>query len=84
MKYIVTESEEGKSEIFIFPGAVHHDCMAEMLRHIKNQSHGNWNRVRREPIAAGFTDGKRCWGRSETLNLDSRGRLDEMLIGETL
>lgn len=83
MKYIVTESEHGKSEIFIFSRAIDHDCMAEMLRRIKNQSHGNWECVRRDPIAAGFTDGAKCWGRSETLNLDSRGRLDELLIGDT-
>ena len=83
MKYIVTSNDAGKQEIFIFPRAVHHDCMAEMLARIKNQSGGQWERVRRNPIAAGFTDGKTCYGRSETLNLDSRGRLDAMLIGDT-
>lgn len=83
MKYIVTTNEAGKQEIFIFPRAVHHDCMAEVLNHIKNQSGGLWERTRRKPVAAGFTDGLKCYGRSETLNLDSRGRLDEMLIGES-
>lgn len=80
MKYIVTRDENGKEEIFIFPKKVHHDCMAEVLRKIRDQSYGRWNRVSREPISAGFYSGGKCGGRSETLNLDSRGRLDEMLI----
>lgn len=80
MKYIVTKTDDGKEEIFIFPKVVNHDCMAEALRGIRDQSYGRWNRVHRKPISAGFTDGKKCTGRSESLNLDSRGRLDEMLI----
>lgn len=81
MKYIVTKTEEGKEEIFIFPKSINHDCMMEALRVIRTEtSSGGWTRVRRQAIAAGFTDGKRCIGRSETLRLDSRRRLDEMLI----
>lgn len=80
MKYIVTEDENGVEDIFIFPAKVDHDCMAEMLARIKNQSWGNWERVYRRPIAAGFTDGKTCWGRSETLNMDSRKNVDANLI----
>ena len=82
MKYIVTSNDAGKQEIFIFPRSVNHDCFAESVSRIRDQSHGRWNRVHREPVAAGFTDGAKCYGRSETLNLDSRGRLDEMLIGD--
>jgi hypothetical protein len=81
MKYIVTEREDGSEEIFIFSETIHHDCMAEAASRIKNQSYGQWRRVRREPIAAGFTDGVSCWGRSETLNLDSRRDRDAQLIG---
>lgn len=81
MKYIVTRREDnGKEEFFMFPRSVHHDCMAEMISRIKNQSGGDWRRICRKPIAAGFTDGKHCTGMSETLNLKSRGRLDEILI----
>lgn len=80
MKYIVMEDEDGKEEIFIFPKSVNHDCMAEVVGRIKNQTWGNWVRVWRTPVSAGFTDGKTCHGRSETLNLDSRGHIDEMLI----
>lgn len=73
MKYIVTENEEGVEEIFVFPNAVHHDAMAEMLGRIKNQTHGNWTRVRRHPVAAGFIDHSgHCYGQSETLGLASR------------
>jgi hypothetical protein len=83
MKYIVTKNEEGTEEIFIFPKRYHHDDMADMvssLKSFKNHNPRDWERHYKEPIAAGFTDGKACHGRSETLNLESRGRLDEMLI----
>lgn len=80
MKYIVTKTEGGVEELFMFPKSINHDCMAEVLGRIKDQSYGSWRRVYREPIAAGFITGTCCHGRSETLNLDSRGRLDEMLI----
>ena len=62
MKYIVTETKEGTEDIFIFPNTVNHDCMAEVLCYIKDQSWGDWERVYRKPIAAGFTDGELCWG----------------------
>ncbi|WJM88683.1 hypothetical protein QDY63_14870 [Pseudomonas brenneri] len=83
MKYIVTKDEDGKEELFMFPKNLNHDQFAEVVNHIKTFVNGNprdWVRMRRKPIAAGFTDGTRCTGRSETLNLNSRGRLDEMLI----
>ncbi|MNY62544.1 hypothetical protein D3C86_1993750 [compost metagenome] len=80
MKYIVTETEDGTQDIFIFDKQIHHDCFAEMVARIKNQSGGNWERVRRTPIAAGFYDGKTCYGHSETLKLRSRGAKDEELI----
>ena len=83
MKYVVTEDEAGKQEIFIFPKRFNHDDFADIVNHLKTYKNGNHNdreRQYKKPIAAGFTDGKRCSGRSETLNLESRGRLDEMLI----
>ena len=43
MKYIVTETKKGTEEIFIFPNTVNHDCMAEVLCHIKDQSWGIGN-----------------------------------------
>lgn len=83
MKYIVTKDENGKDELFMFPKSINHDDYADSVKRIKtyvNGNHRDWIRLDRMPIAAGFTDGKHCTGRSETLNLDSRGRLDEMLI----
>ena len=73
MKYIATKTEKGVEEIFTFPFAVHHDAMAEMLSHIRNQTHGQWKRVYREPISAGFVDSTgHCHGHSETLKLKAR------------
>ncbi len=73
MKYICTDDGEGKQEIFTFPRTVNHDAMAEVLGHIKNQTHGNWKRVFRAPISAGFVDiHGNCIGASETLGLKSR------------
>ena len=47
--------------------------MAEVLNRIKNTTLGNWERIRRAPISAGFVDdAHNCYGRSESLNLDSR------------
>jgi hypothetical protein len=81
MKYIVTVDERtGKEELFMFPKSINHDFFAEAVSRIKYGTEQNWERFRRSPIAAGFTDGTKCTGRSETLNLDSRGPIDEALI----
>ena len=70
-KYIVMCDENDKKEIFIFPKTVNHDCMAQQLVMIKNHTWGDWERVHRIPVSAGFTDGKTCYGESETLRLKS-------------
>jgi len=80
MKYVVMKDTEGKETIFIFDESINHDCMAEVAGHIKNQSYGHWERVRRSPVAAGFTDGIKCWGLSESLDMKSRGDVDAKLI----
>lgn len=81
MKYVVTKAEDGVERLFMFPKDINHDDFAEVLSYVKHRKGWNdWERQYHKPIAAGFTDGKTCHGRSETLNLDSRGRLDEMLI----
>jgi hypothetical protein len=71
MKYVVVESTEQGKQLFIFPKNIDHDRMAETLSFIR---HGGqtWNRIFRTPISAGFTDGITCYGRSETLVLDSQ------------
>ena len=72
MKYIVTKTDEGKEEIFVFPREINHDCMAQAIYNIKDQMHGDWKRIYREPVSAGFIEGGKCVGKSETLRLDSR------------
>jgi hypothetical protein len=80
MKYIVTE-REGIEEMFVFPDTINHDCMAEVLDRIKDRTTGNWYRVHRTPISAGFiTVEGECYGRSETLRLDSRGTTDTVMF----
>ena len=83
MKYICTKNEKNEEEIFIFPSTIDHDAMAEVLSLIKDQTHGNWNRVHRKPVSAGFiTVNGTCHGRSETLGLASRGDTDAKLRTE--
>ena len=83
MKYIVTKQEEGElEEIFLFPRNVNHDCMAEALSSIRNQKHGSWKRIRREPISAGFVLDGKCFGESLSLRLQSRPELDTDLLNK--
>ena len=81
MKYITTKQPDGTEEIFTFPRSVHHDCMAEILGHIRSQSRGDWKRVRRVPISAGFVEGGKCVGMSESLSLRSRPEDTALLAG---
>jgi hypothetical protein len=78
-KYIVTRDAEGKELMFVFDCSIDHDAFAEVAGRIKDQTHGNWRRVMRNTISAGFTDGKHCWGRSESLNIDGRPEDDALL-----
>ncbi len=82
MKYIVTvnHDQKGKEEIFIFSNSVIHKSMAEVVKRMKNSAGMRWEREDREVIAAGFTDGMACWGRSESLDIGSRGAQDAKLI----
>ena len=85
MKYIATKTEKGVEEIFTFPYDVHHDCMMEMLGFIKDQNGGQWSRVYREAISAGFVDSTgHCHGKSETLGLKSRPTADTALLKKQL
>lgn len=72
MKYLVTKTEDGTEEIFVFPLSVHHDIMADAVCSLRNQSRGDWKRIKREVISAGFVTQGRCVGYSETLKLKSR------------
>ena len=84
MKFITTVDEKGIEEMFIFPRGIDHDAMAEALEGIKNKTHGNWERIYRKPVAAGFVNGVGTYGRSESLDLSARpedDRLYSQLIG---
>lgn len=89
MKYIVVMLE-GKEQIFIFPKEVDHDRMYEAMEAIRfdvaGTFRGDWRRKLRdgEAVSAGFVTNGVCHGRSETLNLDSRGEKDTALLAAML
>lgn len=83
LKYIVTQDKDGVEEIFVFPKKYNHDDMADTVCHLKTynpHNHREWEREYKKPVSAGFIDGMKCHGRSETLNLDSRGERDTLLL----
>lgn len=81
MKYIVI-ALDGREDIFVFSSLIDHDRMAEACMAIRFGSGINWNRKYRggEVVAAGFVNGGCCFGRSETLGLESRGEVDTKLL----
>ena len=85
MKYVVVESEEQGKQLFIFPKNIDHDAFAEVLSNIRFYKNGNprdWNRIYREPVSAGFTNGLTCYGKSESLGIASdKGDTALMLKG---
>lgn len=87
MKYVVTRNEADLEEIFLFLPTINHDAMAEALSGIKNSTRGNWYRVHRQAVSAGFVDrAGACYGRSESLGLSARPedtRLLARFMGET-
>ena len=89
MKYIVVQLD-GKEKIFVFPKEVDHDRMYEAMEAIRfdmaGTFRGDWRRKIRdgEAVSAGFVTNGVCHGRSETLNLDSRGEKDTALLAEIL
>ena len=86
MKYVVASvKHSGRSKekeyIFIFPEFINHNHFVESMRRMRDSSdYGNPQWLKCDIVGAGFTDGKQCWGRSETLNKDSRGIEDAKLI----
>ncbi len=79
MKYVVLKPDN-KELIFIFPKSIDHDKFVETMKAMRYGSRSNWERLYPNPISAGFTDGKTCFGRSETLSLDSRKYVDTALL----
>ena len=72
MKYVVVKSKEQGEQLFICHKDVNHDFFAEMVTRIKYGTDQHWERIFREVVSAGFTDGVNCYGHSETLKLSSR------------
>jgi hypothetical protein len=79
MKYIVMNSAEAGKQLFIFPKSVDHDRMADVLSEVEQLIEGVFDNFYRTPVSAGFTDGKDCYGKSESLNLKSNPKDTELL-----
>lgn len=83
LKYVVTEDEDGVEEIFVFPKRYNHDDFASDINGLRVRdpnNHREWERKYKKPVSGGFVDGMKCYGRSETLGLDSRGERDTLLL----
>lgn len=71
MKYVTFTGYAGE-QIIIFPKKIQH---SDFAKSVKELSFGTMR-----PIAGGFIVNGECVGRSESLNMDSRGKLDTDLI----
>lgn len=83
MKYIVLQIRHGETVRewpIVFPDMMVHSRVADSVKILLSRHHGQDSRV----IAAGsvsFFGGEvRCFGESETLNIESRGSEDAKLI----
>lgn len=78
-----TYGREIGERIFIFPKEINHD---EFYRGVSRlHIYPDWNqkdRISENIVGAGFTDLVTCYGRSETLRIDSRGEADTLLLGQ--
>lgn len=81
MKYIVI-ALNGKEDIFIFPKEVDHNRMADACLALKFGPDRDFVRKYRQGavVAAGFIECGRCYGRSESLGIESRGAQDTALL----
>jgi hypothetical protein len=81
LKYVVVKID-GEECIFIFPRKVNHDYFAEAMQSIRFGSYSNWSRklIDGEVVSAGFVTEGVCHGRSESLDIDSRVKLDTELL----
>jgi hypothetical protein len=70
--------------IFVFPRQIDHDRFHESLAAIRFGSDRNWERhvlgMPSDLVSAGFITNGVCHGRSETLNIASRGAVDTKLL----
>ena len=82
MKYICTINENGYFHIFTFPNCIDHDLMYKSLIEIQTRvSMFKTTIINIELISAGFVNSKmECYGKSITLNLESREYEDTELL----
>lgn len=74
MKYLVLLADDGHHDVVVFPSGITHEAMAEVVRRTRNQTYGNWRRVERKPVSAGFVNAQwACSGASEALGLEAKG-----------
>lgn len=84
MKFITTQTEQEVLEIFLFPRSIDHDAMLESITLVRKQTTGNWVRIYRTAVSAGFVDASfRCYGESETLSLKASEE-DTLLLKKQL
>lgn len=81
MKYVVVKCDAKGESLFIFPATYTHKFFAENISNMQVEKGNAWERYYQEPVSAGFTDGKKCYGRSESLDLKSRPQ-DTALLEE--
>ena len=75
MKYVTFFGYAGE-QIIIFPSKIQH---LDFAKSIEKLSYGTMR-----PMSGGFIIDGKCTGRSESLNMESRGELDTALIGDML
>lgn len=64
--------DKGLTILVTFPVTIDHDVMAEALSRMKNQTCGQWERVHREVVSAGFVNELlECHGESYSLGVPS-------------
>lgn len=81
MKYIVFADKRGEEYIVVFPQSLSHFDIANNLstyRVTTDIVNDKWHRDNFKPISAGFIDSSGCYGRSETLDLNSRPKDTEL------
>lgn len=55
--------------------------MTDAICRLKDQTHGDWRRITRTAVSAGFVENGACFGGSETLCLSSHKDDTALLLG---
>jgi len=79
MKYIVTITDKGLKEIFLFSRSINHKSMMLKVQIIRDPMKTQIDF--RQPYSAGFIDETgECYGRSESLDIESKLFEDTTLL----